>query len=503
MYMTHFDVCVIGGGPSGFAAAMRAIDLGKKTLIIEKNKLGGAGIYNGALSSKTMWELADNYSMMRARNFGYEVSNYRLDYRSVINEMHQAVEDRFEQLQQQVDFFVNSGQLAYINGTGKLLSPNEVKITAEKGDTVISADNIVLATGSRPRKLPHIPIDEKIIVTSDGISNFEHFPESIVILGAGVIGCEFATILSNFDRTRVFLIDKQPRILPFEDQDIADVIAEQLEKKGVTIHRESELVSMRVNKGKVEYELLYRDGRKEVHLVEKALISVGRVPNVEGLGLEDIGIITDGQNFCENDDCSTNIPNIFAVGDLTADIALVNIAELEGRHAIEKAYGLDHAPIVYNNISTIMFLNPEVAAVGLNEIQAQKKGIPYRVASINFGFISRALAKRQKTGFFKVMVTDDEEMRILGMRACGIHASSNIQAMALLIYMQKGIHELAEMVHAHPSMPEGVQECARMLLGKSILKPEVFSYSLKCYRVDANGIQHPLHHRQRQAVLQA
>jgi len=377
-----------------------------------------------------------------------------------------------------------------------------LKFPEKNGKTSVWADNIILATGSRPRKLNHIPIDEKIIVTSDGIGNFDHFPESIVILGAGVIGCEFATILSSFDRTRVFLIDKQPRILPFEDEDIAEVIANELESKGVTIHKESELSSMKVVDGKVEYELLYRDGRRETHVVEKALISVGRIPNVEGLGLEDIGVITDGQNFCENEDCTTNIPNIFAVGDLTADIALVNIAELEGRHAVEKAYGLVHKPIVYNNISTIMFLRPEVAAVGMNEIQARKQGIPYRVASINFGFISRAIAKRQKIGFFKIMVTDDDEMRILGMRAVGPNASSNIQAMALLIYMQKGVQELAEMVHAHPSMPEGVQECARMLLGKSILKPSVFGVSLKCYRVDTLGNVHAWQHKKEAGVFQ-
>lgn len=500
--MTQYDVCVIGGGPSGFAAAMRALDLGKKTLLIEKNKLGGAGIFNGALSSKTLWELADNYSLMRARNYGYEVGTYKLDYRSVINEMHEAEKDRYDQLREQVNFYVNTGQLAYLEGSGSLISQHEVKIVNEKGNTTIQAENIILATGSRPRKLNHIPIDEQIIVTSDGICNFDHFPESIVILGAGVIGCEFATILSNFDRTRVFLIDKQPRILPFEDEDIANVVASELEKKGVTIHKESELVSMKIKDGKVEYELAYRDGRTETHTVEKALISVGRIPNIEGLGLEEIGVVTDGQNFCENDDCSTNIPNIFAVGDLTADIALVNIAELEGRHAVEKAYGLASSSIVYNNISTIMFLKPEVAAVGINEIQAQKQRIPYRVASINFGFISRAIAKRQKTGFFKVMVTDDEEMKILGMRAVGPNASSNIQAMALLIFMQKGIHELAEMVHAHPSMPEGVQECARMLLGKSILKPEVFSGSLKCYRVDADGNQQVWKHQKEKGQLQ-
>lgn len=494
--MADFDVCVIGGGPSGYAAAMRALDLGKRTILIEKDRLGGAGIFNGALSSKTLWEMADNYSLMRARSYGYRVSDYSLDYHSVMSEMHNAEQDRYEQLVTQVKYFCESGLLTFKKGHGKLISKNEVEISGDSSSEVISAENIILATGSRPRRLPHIPIDEKIIVTSDGINNFSHFPESIVILGAGVIGCEFATILSNFEKTRVFLIDKQPRILPFEDEDIAEVVAKKLEEKGVTIHREADLVSMQIVDGKVEYQLSYPDGRKETHVVEKALISVGRVPNTEGLGLKEVGVSTTGQDFCENDDCTTNIPNVFAVGDLTADIALVNIAEMEGRHAVEKAYGLTTGPIAYHNISTIMFLNPEVAAVGMNELQARREKIPYRLASINFEFISRAIAKRKKTGFFKILVSDDDEMKILGMRAAGSHASSNIQAMALLIFMNKGIRELAEMVHAHPSMPEGVQECARMLLGKSILKPEVFNRFLKCYRVDAEGRIEPWSNRE-------
>lgn len=490
--MNRYDVCVIGGGPSGYAAAMRAIDLGKRTLLIEKNQLGGAGIFNGALSSKTLWELAENYSLMKATAYGYQVKDYSLDYNSVLSEMHNAEQDKYKQLLEQIRFFMDSGQLDFKQGHGKLVGQHQIEISNHLGSELVETETVILATGSRPRKLSHIPIDEDIIVTSDGIGNFKKFPESIVILGAGVIGCEFATILSNFGRTKVFLIDKQARILPFEDEDIASVVAKRLEEKGVTIHREAELISMQVKDGRVEYVLSYPDGRIEAYQVEKALVSVGRVPNVENLGLEAAGIVTNGQNFCENDDCRTNVPNIFAVGDLTADIALVNIAELEGRHAVEKAYGVNQGAIKYDNISTIMFLNPEVAAVGMNEIQARKSGIPYRVASISYEFISRAIAKRQKTGFFKIMVTDDEEMKILGMRAAGTHASSNIQAMALLIFMNRGIHELAEMVHAHPSMPEGVQECARMLLGKSIMKPKVFRQALKCYRVDAVGNKEPL-----------
>ncbi|HIN40053.1 MAG TPA: NAD(P)/FAD-dependent oxidoreductase, partial [Flavobacteriales bacterium] len=353
----------------------------------------------------------------------------------------------------------------------------------------IYSDNIIIATGSRPRKLENIPIDEKIILTSDGMDRLKNFPKSMVILGAGVIGCEFATIFSNFGKTKVYLIDKADRILPFEDEDIATMVNENLAKNGVVIHHDASVIRMEIKNGKVEYELAYKDGRSEVINVEKALISVGRIPNLEDLGLDQIGVeYKDGRTILD-DDTSTSIDNIYAVGDVTAHIALVNVAELEGRRAVEKMFGKSDRKITYKNISTIMFLNPEVAAVGMGEQQVNEKGIPYRLVKLDYSCIARAIAMRKTKGFFKILVTDDEEMKILGMRAVGEHASSAIQGVALLISMNRGIIDLADLIHPHPSIIEGIQECLRMLLGKSIFKAEVFEDKLKCYRcVDGKKI---------------
>jgi dihydrolipoamide dehydrogenase len=228
--------------------------------------------------------------------------------------------------------------------------------------------------------------------------------------------------------------------------------------------------------------LEHANGQKERYTAEKALISVGRVPNVEGLGLEDAGVTQSATGHIVDEHTRTSVPNIYAVGDLTADIALVNVGELEGRHAVERIFGKPLRDLNYNNISTIMFLSPETAGVGMNEQQAQKKGLSYRVASYAFECIPRAVAMRKTQGFFKILVTDDADMKILGMRALGEHASSAIQAVALLISMDKGIEELAELIHPHPSIIEGIQECVRMLLGKSILKPAAFHERLVCRR---------------------
>ncbi len=492
--MKKYDLCVIGGGPSGYAAVMRAMDFGKKVAFIEKERLGGAGIWNGALTSKTMWELSANYTTSQAIGLGYRAYDSEIVFSEVLNQMNQATFEKYAQLKTQIDYFHRKGLIDFFNGHGKLKTKNEIEISYKDGQSeLIWADNTVLAIGSRPRYVPNIEIDEKTIMTSDGIHSITHLPESMVILGAGVIGSEFATIFSNYGKTKVYIIDKQDKILPFEDRDLADIVASNLQESGVTIHYGSDLVRMEVVDGRVEYEINV-DGRTEIYNVEKALISVGRVPNIENLGLENVGIKINSRGYCIDDDTQTCVDNIYAVGDFTADIALVNVGELEGRYAVERIFGSPKRKINYDNISTIMFLNPAIVGVGYNEIKCRQMNIPYKVATMHYKFVNRAIAMRKTEGLFKILVTNDEEMKVLGMRACGRHASSTIESIALLIDKGLSIHELAELIHPHPSITEGIQECARMLCGKSIIKPEIFNMDLKCYSVSAEGRMSPIIH---------
>lgn len=488
--MESYDVCVIGGGPAGYAAAMRALDYKKSVIIIEKNRIGGAGLHDGALSSKTLWELSKDIRNLQQRGRGYEVSNFKVDYQEVIRTMYAAVFQRESQLLHQFqacEKMDDGTNFRLVRGTGRFESPNQICIEKEEEEPErIWAENVIVATGSRPRKLPSIPIDEKIIVTSDGISSFETFPESMVILGAGVIGCEFATIFSNFGKTKVYLIDKADTILPFEDPDITRIAAKHLEDAGVVIHHNSSLHSMTIENGRVKYILNYVDGRQETHYAEKALVSIGRVSNIEDIGFDKIGIKVNERGVFTCNDTQTEVPNVYAVGDITADICLANVAEMEGRHAIERIFGNKKEPLQYDNISTIMFTLPEIAGVGMNETHARRHNIPYRVATYSYEYIGRAICMRNTNGMFKIIVTDDEEMRILGMRAIGLHASSSIEGVALLIALKKGIRILADLTHPHPAITEGVQECARMLLGESIMKPNLFK-NLRCGRT-VNGV---------------
>ncbi len=486
--MEKFDLVIIGAGPSGYAAAMRAIDFRKKTLLIERNQVGGAGVTNGALSSKTWWELSREASAFRKNLKRYNIQEPSISFKEIQSEVRKAVQERkslLEEHLQQLNSSSYANLLTYRKGNAKVLGKNEVEISTTGNKEIVYAENIILATGSRPRHLPELPIDEKIVLTSEGIEDLDDFPESMVIVGAGVIGCEYATIFSGFGKTKVHLIDKGDRILPFEDEDVVKIVERNMENKGVLIHRNSRLVSMKIINGRVEYELEYTDGSKQTFNVEKALVSVGRVANIENLINDEVGIQITKRGI-ENNETQTNITNIYAVGDLTADISLVNVGELEARYAVERMFSKPDRKLVYENISTIMFLSPEVAGVGMNETQAKENGVDYKVVTLEYSTISRAIAKRNTQGFIKLLVTNDDQMKILGMKVVGNHASSAIQAVAVLISMDKGIEELAECVHPHPSITEGIQECVRMLMGKSLFKPTALKGRLSC-RTCAKG----------------
>ena len=492
--MSKFDLVVIGAGPSGYAAAMRALDFRKRVLLVERGKVGGAGVTNGALSSKTWWELSRESSAFIKSLKKYNIQAPGANYREIQDEVRRAVQERKDMLEDHMNLLKNSNYanlLEFRTGTAKLLSQHEIEITNGVQREVVQAENVILATGSRPRYLPELPIDEKIVMTSEGIENMDGFPESMVIVGAGVIGCEYATIFSGFGATKVHLIDKGDRILPFEDEDVVRIIERNMENSGVLIHRNSKLIRMEVKNQRVEYELEYTDGGKEVFNVAKALVSVGRVPNLEDLWDDKVDIRISKRGI-EGDDTQTSISNVYAVGDLTADISLVNVGELEGRYAVEKMFGSPKRKLVYENISTIMFLNPEVAGVGLNEIQAREKGISYKVVTLDYACIPRAIAKRNTQGFIKLLVTNDDTMKILGVKIVGHHASSAIQAVALLISMDKGIEELAECVHPHPSITEGIQECVRMLMGKSLFKPTALYGHISCRSFSGGSYQNIL-----------
>lgn len=474
-----WDLCVLGAGPGGYAAAMRAHDLGKRVVVVERGQCGGAGIHAGALSSKTMWHLSNDYAVAARTDRGYRApGGIEVSYPNVIESVRTAVAERRALLERQLSCLAapspNGGIVSCVRGNARFVSPHEVEVKRLDGVIEkIEAKSFVLATGSRPRIPDNIPVDGKLVVTSDQIESFDEFPESMVIVGAGVVGCEYATIFANFGKTRIHIIDRQPRILPFEDEDVADEVAKSFESMGVVIHRASKLESLKVVDGKVEYVIANADGKTETIRVERALVSVGRIPNTADLGLEAAGVKLDKGGGVVVENARSSVPHIYAAGDVTMDIALVNVAELEGRYAVEAMFDLKPRPIRYEALSAIMFLKPEVASVGLNETKAREQKIPYRVGVVANRLIGRNIAMRETHGFIKLLAAPDTH-RILGLRVVGPEASSTIQGIAFLIDQEATLEDIDHCVHPHPAITEGVQEAARMLLGRSVMKVDVF-----------------------------
>lgn len=461
--MARYDLVVIGAGPAGFAGAMRARNLGKRVALVERDRPGGAGLRRGALSSKTMWELAKDYATACRTDRGYAATGLAPDWRRIREVVGTALDEREAQLRHRLGCEPPSG-LAWLRGTGRFTSPHTVAVTHDDGaQTMLEADHFLVATGSRPRTAPGVEPDGARILTSDHVEDLADFPARLVILGAGVVGCEYATIFARFGRTEVHLLDRAARILPFEDEDVSASVDASLRELGVVVHQGAKLAGVGRHADGVDCTLESGEVIPGSHL----LLSVGRAPAVDDLGLELAGVERTETGAIRVQGTTTTAPHIHAAGDTTADVALANVAEVEARHAVEQMFGLDPRPLCYEALSSVLFLAPEVATVGYNEQQARAAGIEYRVATVSNALVPRNIAMRSTGGFVKLLARPDG--RLLGLRVVGPQASATAQGVALLIDRGGTLEDLDRCFHPHPAIPEGVQEAARRLLGRSVL----------------------------------
>ncbi len=485
--MIRYDLAVIGSGPGGFAATMRAIDFGKNVCLIEAGHIGGTGIMNGPLTSKTMWELSVDYSIAAAVDRGYRASGLQVDYSMVKKTVIAAAKTKQYQMLSQIETFSKknseSGVITYKRGFAKFLNNNTLEINGESGVEIIEADFVIIATGSRPRELPDVPVDQKQIFDSDGLLNLEKFPERMMILGSGIIGCEFATIFSNFGQTEVHLLDRTHRVIPFEDDDVSDFVSNNLEKNGVIIHHTATLRTVKKEKDHLEVVLDYDDGHSQVLEVDIVLVSVGRDANTKNLGLENVDIQPNVKGFLHiNEECAIGKMEdctIFAAGDVTGQKALYGVAEEQGRFIVEAIFGKSTYRLDYSYMPTLMFFKPELAAIGANEKTLRAKKIPYKAAYYSNELVNRAIAMRSTNGFVKIIVSNDGSEKILGMRAAGPQASAFIVSIAYLINSDIGLHDVLQSIHPHPSVTEGIQECIRIFYNQSIYKPKAFPSLIK------------------------
>lgn len=477
----RYDLCILGAGPAGLAAAARAYDLGLRAALIERGRPGGAGVADGALSSKTLWHLSMDYARARRTDRGYDGRGLTVDWPAVMAEVQAACGAAWDHAERLIASWATpsarGGVVERIRGRARFVAADRVAVDGAT-PCEVSAARFVIAVGSRPRVMAGVEVDGERILTSDHIERQAALPRRLAIVGAGVVGCEYATVFANLGHTQVELFDRGPRILPFEDADVAAEVAGSFAGLGITVHAGARLERIERTAAGVRLtgHTVGADGATAPleREVDAVLLAIGRVPNLDGLGLEHPGVtVTGGAIACAQPGTArTSAAHVWAAGDVTPDVMLANVAEQEGRHAVDDLAGLAPPPIAYQAKSAIYFFRPEVAAVGLNEQLAVAAGQPYRAAVVSHAVLRRAIAMRATDGFVKLLA--DPDGKLLGLRVVGPQASSCIQGVALLIESGGTLADLDRCPHPHPAVTEGVQEAARLLLGSSMYKPGAF-----------------------------
>lgn len=452
--MPQYDVVVIGGGPGGYVAAIRAAQLGAKVCLVEKGRLGGTCLNRGCIPTKALWECGRLMEdIRRAGEFGVMVPAPGMDFAKVKERMAGVVDT----LNKGVAMLLKKNKVEVKEGTGRLKSSRVVCV----GDGEISTDKIVLATGSRPAAPKAFPIDGKKVITSDEALQLASLPKSVLIVGGGYIGAEFASFLHAFG-VEVTVVEALDRLLPLQDEDVSKELFKAFKKQKLGVHVKTNVDSMTVGDRGVTASL---SSGKSVE-AEIALICVGRVPCTEGLGLETVGIETKKGSIEIDEHCRTAVPGIYAIGDITGKPQLAHVASAQAKVAVAHACGR-RAKMDYRVIPSCVFAQPEIGTVGLTEQQAKDAGIEVKCAKFSYRGLGRAIAGGEIEGFFK-LIGDAKTGELVGAHIVGAHASDLIAEMALAIKLEATVEDVAETIHAHPTLSEGLMECAEVWLDRPI-----------------------------------
>lgn len=458
--MHEYDVLVIGAGPGGYPAAIRAAQRGATVALVEKDKVGGTCLNRGCIPTKAL--LASTGLIARARDgerYGVKIGSVDPDW-AAIQAHKKGVTDT---LVKGIHQLLKANGVTLVNGDARLASSKTVIVTGPDGERSIKAGSIILATGSDPAELPAFDFSEPAIMTSTDALMLDEVPDTLIIVGSGVIGSEFACIFSTLG-TKVVMVEIMDRILPTEDSRIARQMRSFFRKLGIEIRTGTT----------VEEVLEYMPGGIRVRLsggdelaADKLLLSIGRRLNSSGLGLEEVGVECDERGRVITDErMKTNVDGIYACGDVTGGTLLAHTATFEGLAAAENATG---GEAVYDDsiVPTCIFTTPEIGSVGLNPDSAAEQGIEVKISRFSFGALGRAVAMGDDYGFVQ-LVLDPNDNRLLGAQIMGPHASDLVHELALAMKLGATAEEIASTIHAHPSLPEAVMEAAQAALGRSI-----------------------------------
>jgi dihydrolipoamide dehydrogenase len=459
----QYDVIVIGAGPGGYVAAIRAGQLGLKVACIEADKLGGVCNNVGCIPTKALLESAHYAKKSKELpEFGIKTGEITLDL-AIAGKRAKKVAD---QGSKGVGFLFKKYKVESIAGWARLTGKNAVEVEGKEGKKSLSAKNIIIATGSRPRSLPILKIDGERVWSSDQAVFPTHAPATLGIIGAGAIGMEFADVFNAFG-TKVTIIEALDQILPLEDKDSAALIEKSYKKRGMEIYAGARLEKAEVKGETVSLTIKGKDGGNKTLEVERVLLAVGRAPIVEDIGLETAGVKTDRGAIVVDDHCRTNVEGVFAIGDCGRPPLLAHKASHEGITVIEHIAGQGHGTVDYNNVPNVTYCHPEVASVGLTEAIAREQGLDIDIGVFPFSANGRARTAGETEGFVKI-IRDRKYSELLGAHVVGPHASELIAEFVIGRHLESTVEEMERAMHPHPTLSEAVAEAALAALGRAI-----------------------------------
>ena len=461
MSENNFDLSVIGGGPGGYHAAIRAAQLGLKTALIEKDDgsgyagLGGVCLNWGCIPSKSLLKNAELVNQIKdSEKWGISFDKVSFDFGKAINRSREVS----KQLTQGIEYLVKKNKITLFKDKGILESGGSIKL--EKAGESINSKNVIIATGARPRNLPNLEIDGERIISSREALEMKNLPESIGIIGAGAIGVEFAYLFNAYG-VDVKIFEAQGHLVPNEDKAISSELEKIFSGKGITFELNSVVSKTDLSSEKisVEYD---SSGEKKSYSCDKLLVAVGVQSNVDGIGLENVGVDIDN-NFIKVDEyMKTSNPNIYAVGDVTGKLMLAHVAFSQGVIAAETIAGHDTNPINYVDMPRCTYCQPQIASLGLTEDQAKEKGHSVKISQFPFKAVGKAISIGDSEGFVK-LVADGDSGELLGAHMIGPEVTEMIAELGLLKYLEGTDVEVAELTHAHPTLSEAVKEAALSL----------------------------------------
>jgi dihydrolipoamide dehydrogenase len=450
-----FDLIVLGSGPGGYVAAIRASQLGLKTAIVERESLGGICLNWGCIPTKALLKSAQVFDYLNhASDFGINVKEYSADFNAVISRSR----DVASGMSKGVEFLMKKNKIEVIMGSGKLKAAGKLEVTDEKGGVKeVTAKSIIVATGARSRELPHIKQDGKKIIGYREAMTLPKQPKKMVVMGSGAIGSEFAYFYQTMG-TEVTLIEYMDNIVPVEDEEVSKQLGRSFKKSGMNVMTGTEVTEVKTtSKGcTVSYKDKKGEGTIECDIV---LSAVGVIANIENIGLEDVGVATDRGKIMVNEYYETNIPGIFAIGDCVPGQALAHVASAEGIICVEKIAGHSPEALDYGNIPGCTYCSPEVASVGMTEKAAKEAGYEIKVGKFPFSASGKAKAAGHSDGFVK-LIFDAKYGELLGGHMIGYNVTELVAELVAVRKLETTGHELIKTVHPHPTMSEAIMEAA-------------------------------------------